>query len=731
MALPTPETVYRRYETDGVPDSGDHKPIKAEIIQLLNMLFGTSRGGWVVARTLAELNGITPESETDGGVVLTGTGAGYYDRNAGVWVFGRGFPDTFAKVTLSGSGTAQTGTVNAGVNPASIEVFFAKVVTANTGAMTLSISGEAAKPVVNLAGNPLSAGEWTGMVMFYVNEDGQYQLLTSAGAEQAAAASASFADERADDAEDAATRAENAAASFSEVGTNFKTVANLLADTTLGYAGSGADVEVAEGDIVTAGGWRYEVPAEGAPDGHIETAGGLSLYILPLSTGEVSLSQFGIVTMGIEGAAAHFKAAYPSIFPNGGTLIIPAGDWVVSSATVMLDLPGLEVRGAAFAGTRILNALESEAAMQIGAEGIWRLKATNLTFGGAAGLASLASVGLVMKGSDIRLTNVEAYPYPAPLHYGVVVEEAYLVTVDRVITSGCIDAGQTYRDVASINFIEASSLVNGNRGFLMAGVEGAWGGNVHAYGNENNAFAWVSHVSRPNKNNFLNTWVGDTSGADNWFVLDLQSSILTNCWGADQLLEEENTGANGFLLGSNKVKNLQFMGGRAGSNNGNGVTLYNDGSGAPSDIEFHNFDFGSDLADLPSNGRGGVGYGLGADASCTGIKVFGGKNIGNPSGAFSPSGIEIIEGVSGYVNSVVSEFSGATDANGDVTFDPGMDENPYTVNFHFSGGYRLSAQVISAASNSIVAKIFGPTGDPVVSSPVGFKYEAVAATAVL
>src|SRR5690606_35552312 len=120
------------FKTDGVPDSGPHDPVKSEIIQLLEQLFGTSRGGWIVTGTLAELNGITPENETDGGVVLTGTGAGYYERDGGAWVFGRGFPDTFAKVTLSGSGTAQAGIVEAGVSPASVEVFFAKVETPNT-----------------------------------------------------------------------------------------------------------------------------------------------------------------------------------------------------------------------------------------------------------------------------------------------------------------------------------------------------------------------------------------------------------------------------------------------------------------------------------------------------------------------------------------------------------------------------------------------------------------------
>src|SRR5690606_20855544 len=81
----------------------------------------------------------------------------------------------------------------AGVSPAGIEVFFAKVAVPNTGALTLSINGGAVRQVVNLAGNPLSAGEWTGMVMFYLNEDGQYQLLIDAGAAASAAQSASEA----------------------------------------------------------------------------------------------------------------------------------------------------------------------------------------------------------------------------------------------------------------------------------------------------------------------------------------------------------------------------------------------------------------------------------------------------------------------------------------------------------------------------------------------------------
>lgn len=207
MAL-TPRHVFRYFKTDGVPSSGKHNPVKAEIIQLLEQLFGVSRGGWVVAQTLADLNGVTPEDQNDGGVVFNDpdpTNNGYYSREAGAWVKGRGFPDTFARVSLSGSGAAQTGEVEPGVNPADAQVFFAKVATANTGAMTLSISGETARDVVNAAGNALSAGEWTGTVLFFLNGDGDYQLLIDAGAAAAAAQSASAAELARDQAQAAAS----------------------------------------------------------------------------------------------------------------------------------------------------------------------------------------------------------------------------------------------------------------------------------------------------------------------------------------------------------------------------------------------------------------------------------------------------------------------------------------------------------------------------------------------
>jgi hypothetical protein len=262
----TPAYVYRRYNIDGVSASGLNKPDQAAIIRMLNLLFGVSRGGWVVAETVAELNAITPENETDGGAVLTGDDAGYYYRDGGAWVFGRGWPDSVGRVTLSGTGAAQTGTLKPGVIPANVEMFYAKVATPNTGAMTLSIGGETARDVVNVAGNALSAGEWTGVVMFFLNDDGDYQLINDAGAAAAAAQSAT-------DAQTAQSAAEAALADFNE-----KYLGAFADDTAATAAAGGTPITGAEywntttGKRKTWGGSSWQDTSTSLNDGDVTIA---------------------------------------------------------------------------------------------------------------------------------------------------------------------------------------------------------------------------------------------------------------------------------------------------------------------------------------------------------------------------------------------------------------------------------------------------------------------------
>lgn len=204
------ETTFRDHVIKGDIHSGSHEPDKAEIRSLLKTLSGSASNPSIVKQTKSALDAVAPSNENYGGLVLndpTSSNNGYYFRSGGVWVKSRGLPDTIAKVSLSGTATEQTGSSSAGVNPADVLVYFATVGTENTGPMTLSIGGGVARDVVNAAGNPLSAGEWTGTVLFFLNANNDYQLLFDAGAVAAAAASASSAASDADRAEAAADAA--------------------------------------------------------------------------------------------------------------------------------------------------------------------------------------------------------------------------------------------------------------------------------------------------------------------------------------------------------------------------------------------------------------------------------------------------------------------------------------------------------------------------------------------
>lgn len=190
--------VFRDFNTPGVPSSGDYEPEKVRIRRLLKEIKQGSAQS-ITKLTRAELIATTPPDENYMGIVVGDPNPaynGYYARVAAAWVYGRGFPDTFAQVAPIGTGTAQTASiVSSGINPSDILVFFAVVTVDNTGPLVLSVDGGPTRPVVNVNGGALTAGEWTGVVMFFLNEDDEYQLLIDAGAAASAAASAADAEQ--------------------------------------------------------------------------------------------------------------------------------------------------------------------------------------------------------------------------------------------------------------------------------------------------------------------------------------------------------------------------------------------------------------------------------------------------------------------------------------------------------------------------------------------------------
>lgn len=224
MAL-TIDSVYRDYNTLGVPASGDYKPRKPEIRSLLKRIELSTGAGIVVRATKALLDATTPPSETSGGWVLndpTPAFNGYYVRNGGGWTRARGFHDTFVElIDVDGTADAVTASYDSSIDPAEVAVWFIEPLLPNTGAVTLN-----GNPVKNVNGDALSVGEWSsGRLIMLVDRGTEWRLLSDPdvdGAVAAAAASAAAAAASEAAAEQAAIDAQ-AAVTFSRVAEKFTT----------------------------------------------------------------------------------------------------------------------------------------------------------------------------------------------------------------------------------------------------------------------------------------------------------------------------------------------------------------------------------------------------------------------------------------------------------------------------------------------------------------------------
>jgi hypothetical protein len=241
MVVLTPSTVY----------APGRNPPKSEIIQLLEMI-GSGGAGLVVRFNKSALLATVPANESAGGWVLadsTPANNGYYYRSAGVWVKGRSFSDTFARLTVTGgTGNAVVASVAAGVDPSVILVYFMRPTTSNTGAATLSLQG-VPYPVVNKDGDPLSPGDFTAGRALMMDFDGsQFGILSDADVEGYAAAAAAAAV-----ASDASRVAAEAAAA---------SIAGMDATSIQGRLSLTSGVPIAESDVTGATSVYY-VPSSG------------------------------------------------------------------------------------------------------------------------------------------------------------------------------------------------------------------------------------------------------------------------------------------------------------------------------------------------------------------------------------------------------------------------------------------------------------------------------------
>jgi hypothetical protein len=137
----------------------------------------------------------------------------------------------------------------------------------------------------------------------------------------------------------------------------FPTVGALQADTVMSYAPGAGKTQVGEGDIVEAERFPYTVD-DAAAAGDQQTAAGIKLNVLRLTTGEFSLDQFSGAGIG-----AKFNKAIAAIqerrentantwFPDTTSLIIPPGTYDLDETLVLSLVSNLKID---FSGAVIRN----------------------------------------------------------------------------------------------------------------------------------------------------------------------------------------------------------------------------------------------------------------------------------------------------------------------------------------------------------------------------------------
>ncbi|WWT40006.1 hypothetical protein [Nostoc phage Nsp-JY10] len=212
LISPSAETIFRDFVVDGVPLSGPQEPKKSEvrawgrsvesIVEAVataaavfdtraslfaDLAYAANTLAWVVADGTAAYNGIYRKS---GG---SGTGS---------WVRVADLPYSFVKMSDTGAGTANAIQVASSIPTSDSVLRISNVFEANTGNVTISENGGAAKALLTNSGNQVPPGGLVaGMMIVYTDNGSNFRLLSdqTSAAIQAAAEAAQAAAENARD----------------------------------------------------------------------------------------------------------------------------------------------------------------------------------------------------------------------------------------------------------------------------------------------------------------------------------------------------------------------------------------------------------------------------------------------------------------------------------------------------------------------------------------------------
>lgn len=203
-------TIFRDFETDGVPGSGTHKPRKSKIREWGAYLEGfitafTSNGGLIFDTRASLFISLAYPPNSQAWVISDPTIGynGIYRKigasGSGSWTRVADLPYSFIRLIDAGAGTANAIVATSSIplpGAASAALLVMNASKANTGPVTVAVNGAAAKPLKTSSGNDLASGYLAaGMLVAMLDSGASFRLLSDvASASIVAAAEAAAAD---------------------------------------------------------------------------------------------------------------------------------------------------------------------------------------------------------------------------------------------------------------------------------------------------------------------------------------------------------------------------------------------------------------------------------------------------------------------------------------------------------------------------------------------------------
>jgi hypothetical protein len=332
--MATAATVFRDYETDGVPASGSHKVKKSDVRQLLAGYEAiinafTANGGLIFASKATLDSSLGYAANTMAWVLGDATVAnnGIYRKigasGAGSWTRVADLPFSFIIASDVGAGTANAIVATTSIPVSESALIWMNVFEANTASpVTVSLNGGSALTIKTNSGNDVaSAGLTAGMIVLGIVSGSTFRLVS----DQASAAVLAACEAARDAAEAAQAAAEAAAAGVT-----------LPSAVALTYLRQKADLSGYE--TLTAQQVREDID----PDDEVLNGDGLKLtYHKARSSWHVKAFGSTLTDVGAGNAAVDTAALQSAI--NTGEIIDITGTTLNINAPIAVTIAGANI----------------------------------------------------------------------------------------------------------------------------------------------------------------------------------------------------------------------------------------------------------------------------------------------------------------------------------------------------------------------------------------------------